>query len=207
MDLYELLGYLGSFVLLVAIMIKNVKKFRWVNSLGCLLFTAYGLLIGAYPVAIMNGAIILVNLFYLYQMYTQKDYFEINEELKGTEFFVNRFLDFYKAEIDLYFPDFDLSKINGPKLIFVSRNMNPVGLFVYEKDEGSKSIIIHMDFACPNYRDMKNFFYILRSKIEDFKSEGYIRYVTQSNNMHHIEYLERVGFRRSISGDRFELPL
>ncbi len=204
---YEILGYAASIIILVSLALKNIKRLRWVNLVGAITFTVYGLLIDAYPVAASNFIIALIDIYFLIQIYSKKDYFDINEELQGDEFFIKRFFEFYGGEISRYFPHFSFDNITNPHLILVSRNINPVGLFVYEKDEKSKSIVIHLDFACPDYRDTKNFFYLLQEKIDDFKSEGFVRFVTVSESAQHIAYLERVGFRRSISGDRFELPL
>ncbi|MCK5883526.1 MAG: hypothetical protein KAG61_07540 [Bacteriovoracaceae bacterium] len=207
MDFFEILGYVASFIVLISIAVKNVKRFRWINLCGASSFVVYGLSIGAYPIAAMNSIIVFLDIYFLYQIYNRKDYFDINEELEGHEFFIKRFFDFYGDEIKRYFPEFSFDQITSPKLILVSRNINPVGLFVYEKDLDSRSIIIHLDFACPDYRDTKNFFYLLQEKIEDFKREGHVRFVSKSSSPDHIKYLERVGFKRSISGDRYELPL
>lgn len=207
MSVVDIIGYVASLLILFSISVKNVKHFRWINFAGGFIFAIYGALIDAYPILAVNGIIAIIDLYYLKKIYSKKDYFDINEELQGNEFFIKRFFEFYKNEINKFFPNFSFEKISNPKLILVSRNIVPVGLFVYEKDHDSRSIIIHLDFACPDYRDTKNFFYILQSKIFDFKNEGYERYVTESTSESHIAYLERVGFRKSVSGDRFELPL
>ena len=40
-----------------------------INLIGALLFTAYGLIINAYPVAAVNAFIVLVNIYYLQQSF------------------------------------------------------------------------------------------------------------------------------------------
>lgn len=39
---------------------------RYVNSIGCLFFVAYGLLLDSWPIIITNVAIVCVNLYYLF---------------------------------------------------------------------------------------------------------------------------------------------
>ena len=64
-ELTEWVGYLAMTVLLVSFMMKNVIKLRIINSIGCLFFVIYGIMISQYPIVITNFAIILINLYYL----------------------------------------------------------------------------------------------------------------------------------------------
>jgi uncharacterized protein with PQ loop repeat len=64
-ELTEWIGYLAMTVLLVSFMMKNVIKLRIINSIGCLFFVIYGIMISQYPIVITNLAIILINLYYL----------------------------------------------------------------------------------------------------------------------------------------------
>ena len=64
-ELTEWVGYLAMTVLLVSFMMKNVINLRIINSVGCLFFVIYGLMISQYPIVITNLAIILINLYYL----------------------------------------------------------------------------------------------------------------------------------------------
>jgi len=62
----ELIGYIASAVLLFSFTRKDVKKLRWFNSLGCLLFVIYGFMRGSIPVVVTNIAIIAINGYYLF---------------------------------------------------------------------------------------------------------------------------------------------
>ncbi|WP_420630531.1 hypothetical protein [Candidatus Leptofilum sp.] len=66
---FEMLGYLASVFVAVSLMMRSLVKLRVINLVGALLFTAYGLMIAAYPVAVVNGFIVLVNIYYLQQSY------------------------------------------------------------------------------------------------------------------------------------------
>jgi len=66
---FETLGYLASIFVAVSLMMRSLTKLRVINLIGALLFTAYGLIIAAYPVAVVNGFIVLVNLYYLQQSF------------------------------------------------------------------------------------------------------------------------------------------
>ena len=62
----DLVGYLAMAFLLISFLMKDVKKLRLINSLGCSFFVAYGfLLVTSWPIIITNSAIISINLYYL----------------------------------------------------------------------------------------------------------------------------------------------
>ncbi len=63
--LIDILGYAAMAVLLISFTMKNVIKLRIINSIGCLLFTVWGIYIQEWPVVITNVSIILINLYYL----------------------------------------------------------------------------------------------------------------------------------------------
>ena len=67
MNNFEMLGYLASIFVAVSLMMRSLTKLRVINLIGALLFTAYGLIIGAFPVAVVNAFIALVNVYYLWQ--------------------------------------------------------------------------------------------------------------------------------------------
>lgn len=61
----EIVGYLASFFVLLSFFNKDLRKLRLVNSVGCILFVVYGILLGSIPIIITNVAILLVNGYYL----------------------------------------------------------------------------------------------------------------------------------------------
>lgn len=91
MPLIELYGYLGSLLIAVSLMMSNLKWLRWLNMIGAGIFSTYGLVIAAWPVAILNGFIVLINAVHLYQHYrkAQKAY---STELLGSNPYVQNVL-------------------------------------------------------------------------------------------------------------------
>ena len=62
----EWIGYAAMTVLLISFLMKDVKKLRIINSIACILFVAYGFLLEtSWPIIISNGAIAMINLYYL----------------------------------------------------------------------------------------------------------------------------------------------
>ncbi|WP_298442309.1 YgjV family protein [uncultured Ferrimonas sp.] len=68
-EYWEWVGYAASVLVAISLMMSDIKKLRWWNLLGCLLFVAYGSAIGAWPVALVNGFIVCINIYFLFQIY------------------------------------------------------------------------------------------------------------------------------------------
>ncbi len=64
-SLTEWVGYGASLGVLVSFLMKDIKVLRIVNSIGCALFVAYGLMLGSIPIVVTNVAILFVNAYYL----------------------------------------------------------------------------------------------------------------------------------------------
>ncbi len=65
-NLVEWVGYAAMLTLMVSFMMKDMKKLRIINTIGCLLFVVYGFMLGSYPIIITNAFISMVNFYYLF---------------------------------------------------------------------------------------------------------------------------------------------
>lgn len=71
--IWEWIGYLASVVVAISLTMSNIKKLRWWNLIGTALFVAYGIAISAYPVALVNFFIVLIDAYYLIKLYREAD--------------------------------------------------------------------------------------------------------------------------------------
>ena len=55
-------------------MMTSIIRLRIINSIGCFLFIIYGVKVYAYPVAIANAVIILINIYNLYKLKGIKEF-------------------------------------------------------------------------------------------------------------------------------------
>ena len=68
-SLTEVTGYAASLVVLLSFLMKDVKRLRMVNIIGCLLFTMYGVFLDySIPLITTNLAIVLINVVYLIKL-------------------------------------------------------------------------------------------------------------------------------------------
>ncbi|WP_174329847.1 YgjV family protein [Vibrio tubiashii] len=68
----EILGYAASIMVAISLTMKDIVRLRVLNFIGCALFTAYGLMIDAWPVVVTNGFIACVNVYFLAKMQSEK---------------------------------------------------------------------------------------------------------------------------------------
>lgn len=64
----EMLGYVATFFVAASFLFKSIINLRIVNTIGAVLFVIYGVIIAAYPVALLNGFLVCVNLYQLYRL-------------------------------------------------------------------------------------------------------------------------------------------
>lgn len=194
MNLYELIGYAGSLIVAVSLMMKNIRHLRNVNLIGSSTFALYGLLLKAYPVFLLNGFIAIVDIYYLYEMNKKEDYFNLMPVLDKNHLYLNKFLDYYKNDISKYFPDFSEDKIKGASCFFILRNLLPVGLFIY-KELSSEKIEVLIDYAIPDYRDTKNGKFVYYTESIFLMKKGFKEIVAITSIAKHQGYLEKLGFK------------
>lgn len=192
MDIYEFIGYLASAIVAVSLAINSIALFRWVNMLGSIMFTTYGFLIDSLPVAFMNGLIVLINVYKLYGIYTQKDDFKSLKIRKDNELLLS-FLDYHKKEIAKFFPNFSYQANDEKLCFFILRNMQVAGVFIGDHKE-DEILEIELDYVVPQYRDYKNGKFVYSRLKNYFREKGIKKLFTYSENTKHRSYLKKVGF-------------
>ncbi|WP_407644382.1 hypothetical protein [Ferrimonas aestuarii] len=66
---WEYVGYAASIAVAISLTMSNIKALRWWNLTGAALFVAYAWAIWALPVLLVNAFIVVVNIYYLIQIY------------------------------------------------------------------------------------------------------------------------------------------
>ena len=195
----EYIGYLASLIVLISLLMSSVKKLRWINMIGSLIFGTYGFLINSYPVAIMNLGIVIINIYYLVQMYGNKDYFQLLETSEKDAFY-DRFKSFYNTEINNFMDQEQSLSTKGSFKVFVLRNMVPAGLLVGSIE--SHTLNITIDYVTPQYRDFKIAKFLFDEQKVFFQAKGIETLKSNPGNEKHEKYLKRIGFHQEIENDK-----
>ncbi len=201
----EILGYFASVVVAVSLMMKSIIRLRWYNLVGAVAFAVYGLLVHAYPVFVVNGFIAFVDIYYLWRIYTNKEKFDIME-VNPDNPMLERFLDFHGEDIERFFPGLQLKEARDPYIFFIFRNMLPVGLFA-GRPSGGQAMTILIDYAIPDFRDLKSSRYLYHNRSELFLKRGIRRLEIRSSHPHYTRFLKKIGFKQEGGGHVFYMEL
>ncbi len=195
----EMVGYLGSFLVLVSFLMVSVVKLRIVNTVGSLIFMIYALIIKSYPTAIMNFFLVLINLHFLYRL-NKKDEKEFSlVEVNKNDSLLKYLLNTYHDDIMQYYPECDtaLDKMNKGYVIVCQGK--PVGITLGVLEDNNFDIVI--DYTTTEFRDFsighflfdrlnKNEIKTITFKYPIDKHEDYIRNMNfQKENDYYIKHL------------------
>jgi len=192
----EIVGYIGSLLVAVSLMMKSIVKLRWINLVGASTFATYGYLLNAYPVFALNAIITIVDIFYIISFYYKKDYFELFEISPTNTRFLNRFLEFNKLDIEKFFPEKGFINNDNPVIFFILRNMLPVGLFIGDIRENN-TLEIKLDYVIPGYRDFKIARYVYFKNADFFQEKGIDKLEMKSTVPKHDSFLIKMGFKKT----------
>ncbi|MFN8133816.1 MAG: hypothetical protein U0Z17_00775 [Bacteroidales bacterium] len=197
-SLLQWIGYLASIIIAISMMMSSILKFRWINLIGALTFSTYGFLIGAWPVGFLNAFIALVDIYYLYSIYSKKEVFEILE-VRADNRYLLRFLQFHEKEIQHFFPGFTYQPELNTVSFFVLRNMAVAGVFLAHRKE-DHCLSVGLDFVLPEYRDFKNGKYIYLRLRNRFINEGFTKVIAEGKSEKYSDYLSKLGFEKNTEG-------
>ncbi len=190
--LLELLGYTASVLIAIAMTMSSILRLRLISLAGASTFVVYGTLIHAYPVAVLNGFIVTVNIFYLTRMLRAKRFFQLLK-LRPDSDYLNYFLNFYRPQIAAILPDFEYRPVENQVTLFVLRDCAPVGVFIAEQKSGGELRVI-LDFVIPGYRDLKLGKFLFVEQEEFFRERGIKEIVIAPRTKQFGAYLVKVGF-------------
>lgn len=189
MQLIEIIGYAGSVLVAVSLMMSSVVKLRVINFAGALIFSIYGFIIGALPVGILNGFIAVVDLYYIYEIFSAKELFKVLVSHQESDY-LKYFLDYHQKEIKKFFPAFEFVPGENREIFFILRNLVPAGLVCAEKINET-SLFVRLDYAIPGYRDFKMGKYVYQKFLRE---SGIRKIYTEMGSEEHNKYLRRMGY-------------
>jgi hypothetical protein len=191
------IGYLATAFLALSLLVNNDLRFRWLNTLGCVAFIVYGWMIQAFPVMVTNTLLLVINLWYLVKVYRSRagEDFELIAVGAGDPL-VQKFLKFYAADIQSYFPAFSGTSTTGDIHFIVLRDMAIANIFIARlSEDGTAEVLIN--YTVPKFRDFKVGRFLFDRGKEFLLSRG-VRQVIYHEvaKPGHAHYLKVVGFEQ-----------
>ena len=183
----EIIGYVGSALVLVSFLMASVVKLRVVNAIGSGIFAAYALIIHSYPTMIMNICLVLINLYYLWKLRNRDPNYQMLR-VAPTDQYLSAFLNRHKADISACFPgrSWDASSLDRAYLI--CHGDETAGVLLGAEEAGVLNIAL--DYTTPTYRDASVARYLL-DHLPDEKLNA-LRYKNAEPN--HLGFLKRMGY-------------
>ena len=187
----EIIGYVGSFLVVVSMLMSSIVKLRVINTVGSVISGIYAVICGAYPLAFMNLCLIIINVYNLLKLLKTPKSYELIESSPG-ESLVKYFLEHYKKDIGTFFPGFDQAASEKCDEAFVvCREGSPVGVMLGTRKGGSLDVVL--DYTTPAYRDCSVGSYLYPSLAGHGISSLHF---SQKLAEGHRSYLQKMGYRQ-----------
>ena len=190
----ELIGYTGSLLVIVSMLMTSVVKLRIINTVGSVIFCGYAIAIHSYPTAAMQICLIIINMINLYKLNnTKKEYAAVGVNAKDG--FLAHFLFANSSDIKKFFPDFSNASEND-KIFLITCGQVPAGVFIAQED-GADSLCVKLDYTTPAYRDCS----AGKFMFSHLHHLGIKKITAETKIPAHEKYLRKMGF--SANGDCF----
>ncbi|WP_300048158.1 hypothetical protein [Trueperella sp.] len=154
MPLWEFIGWAGSVLVIVSLMVPSIRRFRVLNLAGSLIATIYNIYFGIWPYAAMNGVIVLIDAYWLWRLTRDRDeergYCVL--EVDAAAALPARFLDRHLPAITKAFPHFDREALSGAHVFLTLHEDEVIGLFALSADGDTGHILI--DYVTERFRDL-----------------------------------------------------
>ncbi len=148
--LIELFGYLGSAMVVLSMLMSSVVKLRIINTLGSVISGTYALIIGSFPLALMNICLVVINVYNLRKLLVTKQEYHL-VRCGSADATVAYFLDRYRQDIALYFEEGAMSA-DSDVVYAIFCNAAPAGLLL-GRSLGEGAVEVQLEYTTPAYRD------------------------------------------------------
>lgn len=200
MPWWEIVGWAGSVLVVLSLMQARVWRFRVMNLVGAVLATAYNAVFGIWAFAAMNGAIAVIDLYWLWRLRRERSDEAVYAvvEVAPDDAYLRHVLAVHAADVARHrtVPEGEGA---GDKVAFlVVRGDETVGV-VLVRDVGEGTGVVVLDWVTPRFRDFTPGEFVYRHS-DVFAARGLRRLVVPVVPPGARPYLERVGFRPSGDG-------
>ena len=192
---WQLVGWVGSALVVLSLMDARLVRFRWVNLVGAVLTTAYNAVFGIWPFVVMNGAIAIIDVYWLWRLYSEQHDEKVYEvvELAPDDAYLQHILKVHAVDVALHSAPEPAPKDATRFAFLVAKRDETVGA-VLVADRGDGVGQVELDWVTPRFRDFTPGEFVYRQS-GVFAAHGFHTLVTHDVKGQE-EYLARVGFVR-----------
>ena len=191
-QIIEIIGYIGSALVIVSMLMTSVVKLRVINMIGSVIFCTYALCIHSYPTAAMQIALIVINIINLRKLLnTKKEYSVV--KLTGTDSFPKYFLEQNGDDIKTIFPEFSGTR-DTDNVYLICCHSDCAGILVGSA-ANDNCLNVTLDYTTPAYRDTS----VGKFLYNELKKTGIKKLIAKTNIEQHARYLVKMGFIKNDS--------
>ena len=198
--LIEIIGYIGSALVLISMLMTSVVKLRLINLTGSVIFAGYALAIRSYPTAIMNICLAGINIYHLLRILREERAYTLVKTDINDGYF-SHLLKSSADDIQHWFPGFSSENIVADIAYLVCCESVPAGLFLGKETEPG-NVEVLLDYATPAYRDAS----VGRFLYEKMAHDGYKSLLFKQEARDHVSYLEKTGYE-AVGDNAYRLDL
>ncbi|SPT54134.1 Uncharacterised protein [Actinomyces bovis] len=190
MPWWEVIGWAGSVLVVVSLMVPSVRRFRLLNLSGSLIATVYNVVFMIWPYAAMNAVIAVIDAYWLIRLRQSGErHYSVCAVEPGSAL-VTRFVERHGAGISKAFPGFEGATLEGARSFVTLCDDEIIGLFAYQQ-QGTVGQIL-LDYVTDRFRDLKPG----RTLYADpaIRKSGIESLVVAQSAVHDRHYFERQGF-------------
>jgi hypothetical protein len=199
----EAIGYLGSALVVVSLMMTRILRLRVIGLMGSATFLVYGLLIGSIPIIITNIVIVIINATFLWRATHVTEWFDLLEVHPESRY-LEEFLRFYRENILVFQPGWNGEIAETDLTLLVLRDMRPAMAIVGTVRAGVMEL--RLDYAIPQFRDYRMGRFLYDSSAEFFIDKNINTIVASAGTKGYARYLKKMGFAEIAPG-RYERTL
>ncbi|WP_062381037.1 hypothetical protein [Demequina pelophila] len=195
--LLEVIGWIGSILVVASLTQARVWRFRWMNLAGSLIATAYNAIFGIWPYFAMNLAIVFINIYWLIRLSRERHDAAVFGvlELDPADPYLQHLLTVHAKDIAKCEPRFAADAMAGSgrrRTYLVVRGDEAVGV-VAVRDQGDGVGRLELDWVKPRFRDFTPGEFVHRESGILTKA-GFRRLEVEVHEGTDRDYLERMGF-------------
>jgi len=200
----EIIGWIGSILVVVSLTQSQVWRFRWMNLSGSVVATFYNAVIEVWPFAAMNGAIAIINVYWLIRLHREASDPAVFKALTvdPDNAYLQHVLEVHADDIQEHQPGFVADAGGAAKArrtLLVVRGDEAVGV-VAVRDLGDGKGEVELDWVKPRFRDFTAGQFVYRDS-GALPEAGFSRVTVTPHGATDTEYLRKTGFR--LEGDQW----
>lgn len=196
MDIWDIVGWAGSALVVFSLLQARVLRFRVLNLIACAMLLVFNAALEVWPMVALNVVLCTVNAWFVSRLVRERHdsaAFEVLQ-VKPDDSYLLHVLEVHAADIKRFQPDFDvrgLGSTSGCTVYLVQKGDETLGVVVLEIQGDTAEV--RLDYVTRKYRDFSPGEFVWR-RSGMLATRG-VRHVLTSPRMVNA-YYDKVGFRR-----------